>query len=50
MCLCAVTTYCEEMTPRVESLVVKKKEVSDEDMDRFGKKDPEAYPTLKCEL
>jgi len=32
------------MVPKVEALVVKKKELSDADIDKFGKKDPEAYP------
>jgi len=44
LCCFIATTYCEEMVPKVEALVVKKKELSDADIDKFGKKDPEAYP------
>lgn len=44
MCVCVAAKYCEDMVPKVEALMIKKKEISEEDMTKFGKKDPEAYP------
>ena len=34
------------MESRVKPLLETKKELSDEDMEKYGKKDPEAYPHM----
>ena len=39
-----VTKYCEEMEGRVKPLLVKKEPLSETEMEKFGKKDSEAYP------
>lgn len=36
--------YCDDMEERVKPLLVKKEPLSEADMEKFGKKDPEAYP------
>ena len=40
----AVVKYCDDMEERVKPLLVKKEPLSEADMEKFGKKDPEAYP------
>jgi hypothetical protein len=39
-----VVKYCDDMEERVKPLLVKKEPLSEADMEKFGKKDPEAYP------
>ena len=39
-----VAEYIVNMESRVKPLLETKKELSDEDMEKYGKKDPEAYP------
>ena len=31
--------------PKIEALVTRKAELADDEMEKFGKKDPEAYPS-----
>ena len=39
-----VNKYCEEIEGKVKPLLAKKEPLSESDMEKFGKKDPEAYP------
>ena len=41
-----VAEYIVNMESRVKPLLETKKELSDEDMEKYGKKDPEAYPPV----
>ena len=43
-CCFTVVKYCDDMEGRVKPLLVKKEPLSEADMEKFGKKDPEAYP------
>ena len=45
-----VAEYIVNMESRVKPLLETKKELSDEDMEKYGKKDPEAYPHMFCHL
>ena len=38
----------ESTKSRIKPLLETKKEMSEDDMEKFGKKDPEAYPPPKC--
>lgn len=44
----SVSSYVDSTKSRIKPLLDAKKEMSEEDMDKFGKKDPEAYPFLLC--
>lgn len=41
-----VAEYVVNMESRVKPLLETKKELSEEDMVKYGKKDPEAYPHM----
>ena len=41
-----VTEYVESMETKVKPLLEKKQFLSESQMQKFGKKDPEAYPLL----
>ena len=42
----AVSTYLDSTSSRIKPLLESKKEMTDEDMEKFGKKDPDAYPFI----
>lgn len=41
-----VAEYVVNMESRVKPLLETKKKLSEEDMEKYGKKDPEAYPHM----
>ena len=42
-----MTKYCDDIEARVKPLLVKKEPLSEADMEKFGKKDSEAYPFIR---
>ncbi len=43
----AVSEYVSGMEAKIKPLLEARKELSEDDMEKFGKKDPEAYPFVK---
>ena len=39
-----VSSYIDSMKSRIKPLLETKKEMTEDDMEKFGKKDPDAYP------
>ena len=45
MCVCvAVLEHCKAVSGRIQMLLDARQELTDDEMDKFGKKDAEAYP------
>lgn len=45
----SVSGYVDSTKSRIKPLLESQKEMSEEDMEKFGKKDPEAYPLVVYE-
>ena len=41
---CAVSVYNDSTKSRIKPLLEAKKEMTEDDIEKFGKKDPDAYP------
>ena len=39
-----VSSYIESMESRIKPMLETKKELSEDEMEKYGKKDPESYP------
>ena len=46
----AVSVYIDSTKSRIKPLLEAKKEMTEDDMEKFGKKDPDAYPIHCCVL
>ena len=40
----AVSSYIDTTKSRIKTLLEPKREMTEDDMEKFGKKDPDAYP------
>lgn len=50
MYILSVSSYIDSTKSRIKPLLETKGEMSDDDMEKFGRKDPDAYPPYICSL